>query len=162
MSHAFATASDINATCIGDFVAAVELFNKVNGTNYDGIITPTETVVFDSRQIKSADKNIGLFDPNNPNVKYSIGIRQYGNNTAQRSDFISDRVKELVKDSEYERDTNAAQVKRATERMDNLGGAEADLVANGGNMNLAEAGTYVVELYTERTTNDKIYCTLTK
>lgn len=34
--------------------------------------TPTETVVFDSRQIKSADKNIGLFDPNNPHTKYSL------------------------------------------------------------------------------------------
>lgn len=43
---------DINASAIGDFVAAVELFNKVNGTNYDGIVTPTETVAFKSSQIK--------------------------------------------------------------------------------------------------------------
>jgi len=114
----FDVLQDINATCIGDFVAAVELFNEVNGTRYDGIITPTETVVFDSSQIKSADRNIGLFDPRNPNVKYSIGTRQFGNNSAQRADFISDRVKEMVKDTAYEHDTNREQVKRATRRLD--------------------------------------------
>ena len=68
----FAALQDINATAVGDFVAAIELFNKVNGTKYDGIITPTETVVFDSRQIKSATDNAGTFDPENPNVKFSM------------------------------------------------------------------------------------------
>lgn len=68
----FDALQDINATAIGDFVAAIELFNEVNGTNYDGIITPTETVVFDSKQIKSATDNVGLFDPDNPNVKFSM------------------------------------------------------------------------------------------
>ena len=32
----------------------------------------------------------------------------------------------------------------------------------GGDMNLDEAGTYVIELYTERTETDKFYCTVTK
>ena len=68
----FSTLQDINATAIGDFVAAIELFNKVNGTQYDGIITPTETVVFRSEQIKSATDNIGLFDPQNPNIRYAL------------------------------------------------------------------------------------------
>lgn len=54
-------------------------------------------------------------------VQKSIGIRQFGNNTMQRADFIEDRVKELVKDSEYERDTNREQVRRATERLDRDG-----------------------------------------
>ncbi|MBQ7624600.1 MAG: hypothetical protein IJS65_04925, partial [Clostridia bacterium] len=67
----FAMLQDINAVCIGDFVAAVELFNKVNGTKYDTIRTPTETVVFDSRQIKSATDNVGAFDRNNPDTYYS-------------------------------------------------------------------------------------------
>ena len=67
----FDVLQDINATAIGDFAAAIELFNDVNGTSYDGIITPTETVVFDSRQIKSATDNVGTFDPENPNVKFS-------------------------------------------------------------------------------------------
>lgn len=54
-------------------------------------------------------------------VQKSIGIRQFGNNTMQRADFIEDHVKELVKDSEYERDTNRDQVKRATETLDRNG-----------------------------------------
>lgn len=52
---------------------------------------------------------------------------------------------------------------RANDAWDiNLGGAEADLTAGGSNINVAEAGTYVVDLYTERTTSDKITCTVTK
>lgn len=43
---------DINASAIGDFVAAVELFNEVNGTNYDGIILPAEVVTLNSEQAK--------------------------------------------------------------------------------------------------------------
>ena len=54
-------------------------------------------------------------------VQKSIGIRQFGNNTMQRADFIEDHVKELVKDSEYELDTNRAQVKRATDTLDRNG-----------------------------------------
>ena len=54
-------------------------------------------------------------------VQKSIGIRQFGNNTMQRADFIEDHVKERVKDSEYELDTNRAQVKRATDTLDRNG-----------------------------------------
>ena len=48
----FEMLQDISAGAIGDLVAAVELFNEVNGTNYDGIILPTETVTFNSEQGK--------------------------------------------------------------------------------------------------------------
>ncbi len=52
---------------------------------------------------------------------------------------------------------------RANDGWDiNLGGAMDDLTMGGGNMNLAEAGTYDIELYTERTDTDKFYCTVTK
>lgn len=51
-------------------------------------------------------------------VQLSIGVRQFGNNSAKRADFISDRVKEMVKDTAYEQDTNREQVKRATQRLD--------------------------------------------
>ena len=86
----FSALQDINATAIGDFVAAIELFNQVNGTNYDGIITPTETVVFRSEQIKSADRNIGLFDPQNPNVQYSMQIERQITPGGDRQQAISD------------------------------------------------------------------------
>ena len=48
----FEMLQDINAGAIGDLVAAVELFNEVNGTTYDGIVLPTETVTFNSEQAK--------------------------------------------------------------------------------------------------------------
>ena len=51
----FSIIADVNATCIGDMVAAAELFNSVNGTNFDGIVVPTETVAFRSNQIKETD-----------------------------------------------------------------------------------------------------------
>ena len=54
----FEMLQDINAGAIGDLVAAVELFNEVNGTSYDGIILPTETVTFNSEQAKlTSNKN---------------------------------------------------------------------------------------------------------
>ncbi len=46
---------DINMTAIGDMVAATELFNEVNGTDFDGFILNTETVTFRSEQAKLTD-----------------------------------------------------------------------------------------------------------
>lgn len=71
---AFTVLQDINSTAIGDFVEAVQLFNQVNGTNFDGIIVPTETVVFEPTQIKSATDNTGAFDPSNPDIRYSLRV----------------------------------------------------------------------------------------
>ena len=59
----FGILQDINATAIGDFVAAVELFNEVNGTSYDGIIAPTETVAFRADQIKNTSNKAPTNDP---------------------------------------------------------------------------------------------------
>lgn len=60
---------DLNISCIGDMVEAVELFNKVNGTNYDGIIAPTETVAFYPEQIKRIDNEAPTGDPD---IRYSL------------------------------------------------------------------------------------------
>ena len=68
---AFAVIQDVNATAIGDLAEAIDLFNKVNKTNYDGVITPTETVVYKPTQIKSAADNIGIFDKDNPDIRFS-------------------------------------------------------------------------------------------
>lgn len=59
---------DINAGAIGDLVAAVELFNEVNGTNYDGLILPSETVTFSSEQAKLTSN---LNPTKNPDTRYS-------------------------------------------------------------------------------------------
>lgn len=64
----FAMIMDINATCVGDMVEAISLFNEVNGTDYDGIVTPTETVAFYPNQIKRVDNR----NPSaNPDIRYS-------------------------------------------------------------------------------------------
>lgn len=68
---AFAVIQDVNATAIGDLAEAIELFNAVNKTNYDGVITPTEVVVYKPTQIKSATDNIGTFDKENPDIRFS-------------------------------------------------------------------------------------------
>ena len=44
----------------------------------------------------------------------------------------------------------------------NLGGTFDNLTLGGADIDVAEAGTYVMDLYTERTTSEKIYCTVTK
>lgn len=51
----FAMLYDVSQTAIGDMVAAVELFNEVNDTDFDGLILDTETVTFRSNQAKSVD-----------------------------------------------------------------------------------------------------------
>lgn len=68
---AFRMLQDINATAIGDLVEATELFNSVNGTEFDGIVVPTEVIAFRPEQIKSATDNIGTFDSSNPDIRYS-------------------------------------------------------------------------------------------
>ena len=44
----------------------------------------------------------------------------------------------------------------------NVGGSFENLTQDGGNMKVAEAGTYEVKLFLTRSTSDKMYCTLTK
>gem|GEM_PF-4466664 len=65
----FAMLYDVNQTAIGDMVAAVELFNEVNGTSYDGLILDTETVAFQSNQIKSVANQKPTSDPD---IRYSL------------------------------------------------------------------------------------------
>lgn len=60
---------DLNVSCIGNMVEAVELFNEVNGTDYDGIVAPTETVAFYPNQIKKVDNTTPSTDPD---IRYSL------------------------------------------------------------------------------------------
>lgn len=69
----FAMLYDVNQTAIGDMVAAVELFNEVNGTSYDGLILDTETVAFRSDQIKNIDNQNPTKDPD---IRYSRSDRE--------------------------------------------------------------------------------------
>ena len=65
----FAMLMDINVTCVGNMVEAVELFNKVNGTDYNGIIAPTETVAFYPEQIKEVANQKPTADPD---IRFSL------------------------------------------------------------------------------------------
>ena len=60
-------------------VEAVKLFNKVNGTNYDGIVAPTETVAFYPNQIKNIN-NLCKLNPtivNNPAIYGLLAEKQF-------------------------------------------------------------------------------------
>lgn len=70
----FSMIQDINATAIGDMVEATKIFNAVNGTNYDGFIFDTETVIFSSDQAKLTDNQNPT---DNPDVRYSISKKFY-------------------------------------------------------------------------------------
>lgn len=65
----FAMLQDLNASAVGDFAEAVKLFNKVNGTSYDGIVAPTETIAFYPEQIKETSNKKPT---KNPNMKFSV------------------------------------------------------------------------------------------
>ena len=52
---------------------------------------------------------------------YAIGKRQFGNQTAQESDYFYDEVKERLRGSSYETETNSAQIRRAVERLNKDG-----------------------------------------
>ncbi len=86
----FAMLMDINVTCVGNMVEAIELFNKVNGTGYNGIIAPTETVAFYPEQIKevvnkkpTADKDIRFSLSESSDVPQSYGnYNIYGKDVA--------------------------------------------------------------------------------
>lgn len=76
----YAMIQDISATAIGDLVEAIELFNEVNGTSWDGLILNTETIVFNSEQAKltsnknpTDDKDIRYSDRDNVSVYERIG-----------------------------------------------------------------------------------------
>lgn len=61
--------ADLNTTAIGNFAEAVQLFNKVVGVSYDGIIAPTETIAFYPEQIKETDN---LKPTKNPDMRFSL------------------------------------------------------------------------------------------
>lgn len=65
----FAMLMDLNVTCVGNMVEAIELFNEVNGTDYNGIVAPTETVAFYPNQIKKIDNQSPTSDSD---IRFSL------------------------------------------------------------------------------------------
>ena len=83
-ADAFKTIQDINATAVGDMVEAAELFNLVNGTSFDGIVVPTETIAFRPEQIKRVDNAKPTADPD---IRYSLAatVKYDGMNEADKA-----------------------------------------------------------------------------
>ena len=75
-ANAIYDSSDNNADIIGEFFSVFgqgDALKKITeATGYDGFIKKDTYVVFAPEQIKSATDNVGTFDPNNPDVRYSI------------------------------------------------------------------------------------------
>lgn len=97
---AFTVIQDINATAIGDMVEAAKLFNEINGTSFDGIIVPTETVAFEPEQIKSATKggeldNIGTFSRYDADIQFQRKLPT----TDSKGNALSSGQQEYFKDS---------------------------------------------------------------
>lgn len=65
----FAMLYDVSQTAIGDMVEAVELFNEINGTDFDGLILDTETVTFRSEQAKLTSNKTPTDDPD---IRFSL------------------------------------------------------------------------------------------
>ena len=72
----FAMLMDINASCVGNMVETIELFNEVNSTDYNGIIAPTETVAFYPHQIKSVANTKPTGDPDIRKSLSNVGETQ--------------------------------------------------------------------------------------
>ena len=84
--------------------------NKLQAKGYDGIIWAndrnpvTEYMVFDPTQIKSATDNVGTFDPDNPDIRYSrrdeapdgVSIREFLGNM-KPTDRMTETEKLLLK-----------------------------------------------------------------
>lgn len=65
----FAMLYDVSQSAIGDMVEAVELFNEINGTDFDGLILDTETVTFRSEQAKLTSNETPTDDPD---IRFSL------------------------------------------------------------------------------------------
>ena len=93
----FAMLYDVSQTAIGDMVAAVELFNEVNGTDYDGLILDTETVVFNSNQIKSVTNENPT---DNPDINLSLSadghLAEYGNYNVYGKDIALETAEDIA------------------------------------------------------------------
>ena len=84
----FAMLYDVSQTAIGDMVEAVELFNAINGTDFDGLILDTETVTFQSEQAKLTTNKTPTKDPD---IRFSREADSEGRKlSAAQAEFFKD------------------------------------------------------------------------
>ncbi|MFR5794769.1 MAG: hypothetical protein ACLUI3_03805 [Christensenellales bacterium] len=97
---------------------------------YDGVIQRGKdgnvalAVTFSSEQIKSATDNVGLFAPENPDIRYALNLNQFGDKRTRAADNLYDEIR---KDMGQDADINRRQVEEANRQYETRG-AE-DLIA---------------------------------
>ena len=107
---------------------AIQQAMKEHG--YDGVIQRGKdgnvalAVTFSSEQIKSATDNVGLFAPENPDIRYALNLNQFGNERTRAADNLYDEIR---KDMGQDAGINRRQVEEANRQYETRG-AE-DLIA---------------------------------
>lgn len=107
---------------------AIQQAMKEHG--YDGVIQRGKdgnvalAVTFSSEQIKSATDNVGLFAPENPDIRYALNLNQFGDNRTRAADNLYDEIR---KDMGKDAGINRRQVEEANRQYETRG-AE-DLIA---------------------------------
>lgn len=106
----------------GQNEAGVKAREYLESLGYDGVNNGGEEyIAFHPEQIKSATDNVGLFDPINPDTRYSLVLNQFGNVNAQKIDTLTDRIKQGLIGDAHEKQINREQVERANARYDQEG-----------------------------------------
>jgi len=106
----------------GQNEAGVKAREYLESFGYDGVNNGGEEyIAFHPEQIKSATDNVGLFDPMNPDTRYSLVLNQFGNVNAQKIDTLTDRIKQGLIGDAHEKQINREQVERANARYDQEG-----------------------------------------
>ena len=106
----------------GQNEAGVKAREYLESLGYDGVNNGSEEyIAFHPEQIKSATDNVGLFDPMNPDTRYSLVLNQFGNVNAQKIDTLTDRIKQGLIGDAHEKQINREQVERANARYDQEG-----------------------------------------
>lgn len=86
----------------------------------------SQTASLSDTSVTQNDTSVNLYDMPN-DVEYAVAPRQFGNQTAQALDTLTDGVKEFLRGSQYETVTNREQVQRAN---DDINARGIDAVVN--------------------------------
>ncbi|MBQ6796045.1 MAG: hypothetical protein IJO83_07870 [Clostridia bacterium] len=124
----FLMLNDVSQTAIGDLVEAAELFNEINGTDYDGFMLDTETVTFNSEQAKLT---VNEKPTNNPDTRFSL----------KETDAIEIEGKERYNESRsyslkseyWHTDLSKAQLKQVGKWLRQAGAPEATRITDTAN-----------------------------
>ena len=126
----FGMIMDINISCVGNMVEAVKLFNKVNGTNYDGIVAPTETVAFYPNQIKNIDN---LNPTDSPDIRFSLSENNSNADSSLKIGLSDDIIKNNTNYAEGENNGNQNTELLAGREVSANGGSGNSVWQQGGN-----------------------------